>query len=371
MFKDRIKELRTIAGLTMDDFAESIDMAGRVISDFEAGKSKPSNKTLEKIAKAYHVSKEWLKGAEIKETVEMLKSAVEIAAPVVAEEVLEQGLKAMDAEAEAMKDAEKKIDDLFEDKITVEDLKEEAEKKAAPDSKEQAEPEETAPAPEEQAVTVAEEIMEAAEEIAEPAEVIAEAAEEIAEPIEEIAEAAEEIAEPAEVIAEAAEEIAEPAEVIVEAAEEIAEPAEEIAEAAEEIAEPIEEIAEAAETIAEPVEEIAVPAEEIAEQIPEEKAPKPKKQAKKKSAPKKKTAAKKETASEKAEVKSAPEKKAKKAKKKPAAPQILTESLTGDQITLEEIKKKAPAGVDRIYVKPEENKAFWVKGDEHGDVDLW
>ena len=357
MFKDRIKELRTIAGLTMDDFAESIDMAGRVISDFEAGKSKPSNKTLEKIAKAYHVSKEWLKGAEIKETVEMLKSAVEIAAPVVAEEVLEQGLKAMDAEAEAMKDAEKKIDDLFEDKITVEDLKEEAGKKSAPDSKEQAEPEETAPAPEEQAVTVAEEIMEAAEEIAEPAEVIAEAAEEIAEPIEEIAEAAEEIAEPAEVIAEAAEEIAEPAEVIVEAAEEIAEPAEEIAEAAEEIAEP--------------VEEIAVPAEEIAEQIPEEKAPKPKKQAKKKSAPKKKTAAKKETASEKAEVKSAPEKKAKKAKKKPAAPQILTESLSGDQITLEEIKKKAPAGVDRIYVKPEENKAFWVKGDEHGDVDLW
>ena len=343
MFKDRIKELRTIAGLTMDDFAESIDMAGRVISDFEAGKSKPSNKTLEKIAKAYHVSKEWLKGAEIKETVEMLKSAVEIAAPVVAEEVLEQGLKAMDAETEAMKDAEKKIDDLFEDKITVEDLKEEAEKKAAPDSKEQAEPEETAPAPEEQAVTVAEEIMEAAEEIAEPAEVIAEAAEEIAEPTEEIAEAAEEIAEPAEVIAEAAEEIAEP----------------------------IEEIAEAAETIAEPVEEIAVPAEEIAEQIPEEKAPKPKKQAKKKSAPKKKTAAKKETASEKAEVKSAPEKKAKKAKKKPAAPQILTESLTGDQITLEEIKKKAPAGVDKIYVKPEENKAFWVKGDEHGDVDLW
>ncbi|MDO5702897.1 MAG: hypothetical protein Q4G47_06050, partial [Lachnospiraceae bacterium] len=59
------------------------------------------------------------------------------------------------------------------------------------------------------------------------------------------------------------------------------------------------------------------------------------------------------------------------AKKKSGAPTLFIQSLLGGLITPEEVLKRVPADVDEVYVKPEENKAYWVKGEESGDVDLW
>ena len=52
-------------------------------------------------------------------------------------------------------------------------------------------------------------------------------------------------------------------------------------------------------------------------------------------------------------------------------PVLIIESLMGGTITTEEILSRVPAGIDEVYIKPEENKAYWVKGKKTGDVDLW
>ena len=38
----------------------------------------------------------------------------------------------------------------------------------------------------------------------------------------------------------------------------------------------------------------------------------------------------------------------------------------GGVITTEEILKRIQTDADEVYVKPEENKAYWVKGEESG-----
>ena len=53
------------------------------------------------------------------------------------------------------------------------------------------------------------------------------------------------------------------------------------------------------------------------------------------------------------------------------SPKLFIQSMMGGSITPEEVMKKAPEGVEEIYVKPEENKAYWVKGNENGSVELW
>ena len=83
-----------------------------------------------------------------------------------------------------------------------------------------------------------------------------------------------------------------------------------------------------------------------------------------KKAPAKKTA----TAEKKATAKKAPV-----AKKTPAAlkaPVVILQSPFGGEITAEEILNKV-GEVDTIYVRIDQNKAYWVKGEESGDVDLW
>ena len=53
---------------------------------------------------------------------------------------------------------------------------------------------------------------------------------------------------------------------------------------------------------------------------------------------------------------------------------IIIQSPSGQEITPKEIKEKVMAmgGVaERIYVRADEGKAYWVKGEEHGAVDLW
>ena len=68
----------------------------------------------------------------------------------------------------------------------------------------------------------------------------------------------------------------------------------------------------------------------------------------------------------KKKVSTAPKAAGKKAKKV----EIYIQSPMGGEITPEEIIKKA-GQVDNIYVRVDENKAYWVKGDDTGSVELW
>ena len=73
-----------------------------------------------------------------------------------------------------------------------------------------------------------------------------------------------------------------------------------------------------------------------------------------------------------AKAKEAPARKEKPARaKKPSVTEVFIESMLGGSISTEEILKKIPKGTTEVYVKPEENKAYWVKGDKTGSVDLW
>ena len=84
-----------------------------------------------------------------------------------------------------------------------------------------------------------------------------------------------------------------------------------------------------------------------------------------KKAPSKKTA----TAEKKATAKKAPVAK-KTATAAPKAPVVILQSPFGGEITTEEILSKV-GEVDIIYVRIDQNKAYWVKGEENGEVDLW
>ena len=68
------------------------------------------------------------------------------------------------------------------------------------------------------------------------------------------------------------------------------------------------------------------------------------------------------------------EKKAKEVEKKIEAavkkPVIHIQSPMGGEISPEEILARVGA-VDDVYVRVDENKAYWVKGEETGSVDLW
>ncbi len=79
-----------------------------------------------------------------------------------------------------------------------------------------------------------------------------------------------------------------------------------------------------------------------------------------KKAPAKKAAAKAPAA------KKAPAKKA--AVKAPAA--VIIQSPLGGEITAEEILARV-GEVDKVYVRVDENKAYWVRGEETGSVELW
>jgi len=79
---------------------------------------------------------------------------------------------------------------------------------------------------------------------------------------------------------------------------------------------------------------------------------------------------------EKKTVKKAPAAKAEKpaaVKKAPASKkgtEVIIQSPMGGNITPEEILAKV-GKADKIYVRVDENKAYWVRGKETGSVDLW
>ena len=54
----------------------------------------------------------------------------------------------------------------------------------------------------------------------------------------------------------------------------------------------------------------------------------------------------------------------------PKKADVVIQSPMGGEITPEEILAKIGAA-DKVYVRVDVNKAYWVKGDEAGSVDLW
>ena len=76
-------------------------------------------------------------------------------------------------------------------------------------------------------------------------------------------------------------------------------------------------------------------------------------------------------AAEKAVVKAAEKKPAaKKAAPAKKAVEVIIQSPMGGNITPDEILAKV-GKADKIYVRVDENKAYWVRGKETGSVDLW
>ncbi len=55
---------------------------------------------------------------------------------------------------------------------------------------------------------------------------------------------------------------------------------------------------------------------------------------------------------------------------KKAAPEVIVQSPLGGEISYDEILAKV-GQADKIYVRVDQNKAYWVRGEETGDVDLW
>ena len=90
--------------------------------------------------------------------------------------------------------------------------------------------------------------------------------------------------------------------------------------------------------------------------------------AEKKPTPKKKAAPKKSTAPKKSEenVPAAP----KAEKKNPVAPTVILQSPFGGEITVDAVKTLV-GEVDKVYVRIDQNKLYWVKGNETGNKDIW
>ena len=61
-----------------------------------------------------------------------------------------------------------------------------------------------------------------------------------------------------------------------------------------------------------------------------------------------------------------------------SAMRLIIQSPSGQEITPEDVRAKistTAGAVDRVYIRPDEGKAYWVRGEgereEHGAVELW
>ena len=116
-----------------------------------------------------------------------------------------------------------------------------------------------------------------------------------------------------------------------------------------------------------PVETKAVAEKPVEEKVVAVKAAETAKEVK---APAKKPAAKKPAEKKTAEKKPVAKKPA---AKKPAAKkavEVIIQSELGGEITADAILAKV-GEVEKIYVRVDQNKAYWVRGEETGSVDLW
>jgi hypothetical protein len=51
-------------------------------------------------------------------------------------------------------------------------------------------------------------------------------------------------------------------------------------------------------------------------------------------------------------------------------PTVILQSAFGGEITINALRSIV-GEADRIYVRIDENKAYWVRGDKTGDIDIW
>lgn len=70
-----------------------------------------------------------------------------------------------------------------------------------------------------------------------------------------------------------------------------------------------------------------------------------------------------------APVEAVVEKKARRRAAKPAV-SVVIQSPMGGEITPEEICARI-GRADTVYIRVDQNKAYWVRGEEHGEIDLW
>ena len=57
-----------------------------------------------------------------------------------------------------------------------------------------------------------------------------------------------------------------------------------------------------------------------------------------------------------------------------SAMKLIIQSPSGQEITPEDVRAKinsAVGTVDKVYIRADEGKAYWVHGEEHGAVELW
>ncbi len=60
-----------------------------------------------------------------------------------------------------------------------------------------------------------------------------------------------------------------------------------------------------------------------------------------------------------------------KASEKKAKLEIIVQSPMGGNITAEEIAAKLPDGAETVFVRVDQNKLWWIRGEETGAVDIW
>ena len=58
-------------------------------------------------------------------------------------------------------------------------------------------------------------------------------------------------------------------------------------------------------------------------------------------------------------------------KAKAAKLDIIIQSPMGGNITAEEIAAKLPEGAESVFVRVDQNKLWWIRGEETGSVDIW
>ena len=51
--------------------------------------------------------------------------------------------------------------------------------------------------------------------------------------------------------------------------------------------------------------------------------------------------------------------------------EIYIQSPLGGNITPEEIAAKLPKGAESVFVRVDQNKLWWIMGEESGSVDIW
>lgn len=58
-------------------------------------------------------------------------------------------------------------------------------------------------------------------------------------------------------------------------------------------------------------------------------------------------------------------------KRKAKKMEIYIQSPLGGNIMPEEIEAKVPEGVECVFVRVDQNKLWWIRGEETGSVDIW